>query len=251
MGILDGKVALVTGASSGIGLATAREFAANGASVVLAARREVEGAAAAAGIKSSGGQAIFVRTDVSEEDQVEKMVSEASNAFGRLDFAFNNAGVLGDDSAFVDGSAENFNTVMNINVTGMFLCMKYELREMVKAGQGVIINNSSTGGLTSGSNKPAYIASKHAVLGMTKVGAKVHGGDGIRVNAVLPGSIETDMIAHMTEDPETRTTMEAAIPQGRLAAPEEVAKVVVWLCSDGAGYVNGEGIRVDGGQLSI
>ncbi|MCH7734767.1 MAG: glucose 1-dehydrogenase [Chloroflexi bacterium] len=251
MGIFDGKVALVTGASSGIGLATAREFAANGASVVLAARREAEGAAAAEGIESEGGQAIFVRTDVSEEDQVEKMVSEATNAFGRLDFAFNNAGVLGDDSVFVDGSAENFNTVMNINVTGMFLCMKYELREMVKAGQGVIINNSSILGQRGGTRRPAYYASKHAVLGMTKVGAKAHGGDGIRVNAVLPGLIETDMIAFMTEDSERRTTMEADVPQGRLGAPEEVAKVVVWLCSDGAGYVNGEGIRIDGGLLSI
>ncbi|MCH7970342.1 MAG: glucose 1-dehydrogenase [Chloroflexi bacterium] len=255
MGIFDGKVALVTGANAGIGLAAARDFASKGASVVIAARREAEGTAAAEQIGSEGGNAIFVKTDVSDEAQVKNMVDQTVSTYGRLDYAFNNAGVLGDFSSFVDGTVENFTNVMDINVIGVFLCMKYEIQAMLKIGGGAIVNNSSIGGQTGGTGAPAYFASKHAVLGLTKSGAKTHGKDGIRVTAVLPGNIQTDMIdAVINAGPDSsdaRKNMEATIPQGRLGYPEEIARVVTWLCSDEASYVNGEGIRIDGGKLSI
>jgi len=247
----EGKVALVTGASSGIGLATAREFARNGASVVLAARREKEGGAAVDQIIGDGGQAVFVRTDVSVEGQVEKMVEAAIGNFGRLDYAFNNAGVIGDFSGFDDGTVENFEAVMGTNVTGMFLCMKYEIRQMLDAGSGVIVNNSSIAGLQGGKIGPAYTASKHAILGLTKNAANAHAENGIRVNAVVPGYTETDMMSSLTEDTLDRAELESRVPQGRFALPEEVARVVTWLCSDGASYVTGERIRVDGGLLSM
>ncbi|MCH8911206.1 MAG: glucose 1-dehydrogenase [Chloroflexi bacterium] len=255
MGIFDGKVALVTGANAGIGLAAARDFANKGASVVIAARREAEGTAAAEQIVSEGGNAIFVKTDVADEAQVKNMVEQTVSAFGRLDYAFNNAGVLGEFSNFVDGTAENFTNVMDINVTGVFLCMKYEILAMLNNGGGAIVNNSSMVGQTSGGGLPAYTASKHAVLGMTKLGAKTHGKDGIRVTAVLPGIIQTDMIDGLInaapDSSERLKNMEATIPQGRLGYPEEIARAVTWLCSDDASYVNGEGIRIDGGKLSI
>ncbi len=255
MGIFDKKVALVTGANAGIGLAAARDFASKGASVVIAARREAEGTAAAEQIVSEGGNAIFVKTDVADEAQVKNMVEQTVSAFGRLDYAFNNAGILGELSNFVDGTAENFTNVMDINVTGVFLCMKYEIQEMLKTGGGAIVNNSSIGGQIGGTTRPAYIASKHAVLGLTKSGAKIHGKDGIRVTAVLPGFTQTDMIDTLiNSDPENldrRKTIEANIPQGRLGDPEEIAKVVTFLCSDDASYINGEGIRIDGANLSI
>jgi len=255
MGIFDGKVALVTGANAGIGLAAARDFASKGASVVIAARREAEGMAAAEQIVSEGGNAIFVKTDVADEAQVKNMVDQTVSTYGRLDYAFNNAGILGDLSAFVDGTAENFTNVMDINVTGVFLCMKYEVQAMLKNGGGAIVNCSSIAGQIGIANWPAYVASKHAILGLTKSGAKTHGKDGIRVTAVLPGNIETDMMdAIFDSTPDSsdgRKSMEATIPQGRLGYPEEIAKVVTFLCSDDASYINGEGIRIDGGKLSI
>ena len=255
MGIFNGKVALVTGANVGIGLAAARDFASKGASVVIAARRETEGTAAAEQIVSEGGNAIFIKTDVTDEAQVKNMVDQTISTYGRLDYAFNNAGILGDLSAFVDGTAENFTNVMDINVTGVFLCMKHEIQAMLKTGGGAIVNCSSIAGQTGGPNGPAYFASKHAVLGLTKCGAKTHGKDGIRVTAVLPGNIETDMmdaIFDSTPDSsDSRKSMEATIPQGRLGYPEEIARVVTFLCSDDASYINGEGIRIDGGKLSI
>ncbi len=255
MGIFDGKVALVTGANTGIGLATARDFASKEASVVIAARREKEGTAAAEQIVSEGGNAIFVQTDVADEAQVKNMVEQTVSTYGRLDYAFNNAGILGDFSNFVDGSAENFSTVMDINVTGVFLCMKHEIQAMLKTGGGAIVNNSSIGGQVGGGFVPAYFASKHAVLGLTKCGAKVHGKDGIRVTAVLHGNTQTDMMDALIDrdpgNPDSRKNIEANIPQGRLGDPEEIAKVVTFLCSDDASYINGEGIRIDGGKLSI
>ena len=240
MGIFDGKVALVTGASAGIGLAAARDFASKGASVVIAARRETEGTAAAEKIVSEGGAVIFVKTDVTDEAQVKNMVDQTVATYGRLDYAFNNAGILGDISGFADGTVENFTNVMDINVTGMFLCMKYEIQAMLNNGGGAIVSNSSIGGQrASGVGVPAYYVSKHAVLGLTKSGAKTHGKDGIRVTAVLPGHTQTRMIDAVYDSaPGGRDTgkqnPESSIPQERLGDPDEIAKVVTFLCSDDA-----------------
>jgi len=242
------KVALVTGGSTGIGLASARGFAREGARVMIAARRRAEGEAAVAGIVADGGDAAFVETDVTDSDSVRAMVAACVDRFGRLDIAYNNAGITGivtTDIAEADEAM--FDRVMAINVRGVWLSMKYEIRAMLAAGGGAIVNCSSFAGLRGGTKSSAYYASKHAVLGMTKTVSLEYAARNIRVNAVCPGLIMTDLITTGFADAQDKLAMlTGRIPMQRPGQPEEVADAVLWLASSQSSFVNGIALPVDG-----
>ncbi len=249
---LDGKVAIITGASSGIGAATGRLFAREGATVVLAARRESELAQLAGEISASGGKALAVRTDVADGKSVEALVQRALDTYGRLDLAFNNAGVEGGMKPLVEYSQEEFERVIAINLTGIFLCMKYEIPALLATGGGAIVNTSSTVGVIAWPGLAAYTASKHGMLGLTKTAALDYGAKGIRVNAIAPSTVRTEKIAGIiAANPKIEEGMRRAIPLGRIAELEEVAETVLWLCSDGASFINGATLPVDGGQIVL
>lgn len=247
-GSFEGKVAIVTGGNSGIGRAAAMRFAERGAQVVIAARRVDEGNETVAEIRAAGGHAIFVQTDVSQEAQVEAMVGKAVETYGGLDYAFNNAGMpgTGPGTTLVDASEDAWNQVIDVNLKGVWLCMKYQIPEMLKGGAGAIVNDSSVAGL-QGSPNFAYVASKHGVVGLTKSAALVYAPQGLRVNAVCPGWVRTPMVEPALEDPEFNASVHEMEPVGRLGAPEEVAEAVLWLCSDDASFVTGIAMPVDGG----
>ncbi|MEM1140997.1 MAG: SDR family NAD(P)-dependent oxidoreductase [Pseudomonadota bacterium] len=241
--LLKDKVALITGAASGIGEASARLFAREGASVVLADINEEQGQALA---QELGGSGVFVRSDVTDEKSVEAMVAEAVKRFGRIDCAVNNAGVTGDPSGIESTSLESWQKVLDINLTSVFLSLKYELRQMQQQGAGAIVNIASGAGLIAVPNMAPYCATKHAVLGLTKTAASESVKRGIRVNAVLPGSIRTPMLEKtlaLGEDVEKM--IRGSIPCGRFGKPEEIAESIAWLCSDRASYVSGEAMSVD------
>ena len=247
--LLAGKVAVITGASSGIGRATALALAAEGARVALGARRLAEGEETARLVREAGGEAVFVETDVRHSDQVQRLVQTAVDRWGKLDCAFNNAGVEGD--VFVptaDYSESTWDQVIAINLTGVFLSMKYEIRQMLQHGGGAIVNMSSVAGLIGGPVGIAYYASKHGVVGMTRAAAIEYGKLGIRVNAVCPAVIETDM-AHRGFD-QMWERLAGMHPIGRIGKAGEVADCVVWLCSDRASFVTGHALPVDGGRLA-
>ena len=247
----EGKVALVTGAGSGIGRAGALAFAREGAKVVVA-DVVVEGGQETVGmIKEGGGEAIFVKTDVSKGAEVEAMVNKAVETYGRLDYAFNNAGILGEMGPVADCTEENFDRVISVNLRGVWLSMKYEIPQMLAQGGGAIVNTSSIAGLTGGPGIPAYVASKHGVAGLTKNAALEYAQAGIRVNAVCPGGIRTPMIDLYTHgDAEAEAQMHAMHPLGRMGEPEEIADAVVWLCSDAASFVTGHPMAIDGGTVA-
>ncbi|MGH9434830.1 MAG: SDR family NAD(P)-dependent oxidoreductase [Terriglobia bacterium] len=244
----ENKVALVTGAGSGMGLATANAFAGEGAAVVLADQSEGLARSAAEEIVRNGRKALAIQCDVADEQQVEQMVAQTVSTFGRLDAAFNNAGIMPPDLETADVSAHDYDGVMSINLRGVWCCMKYELLQMRKQGSGAIVNNSSIGGLIGIPGRAAYHASKHGVLGLTKSAALEYASQGIRINAVCPGTINTPMVAEMMERyPEA---MEEAVKQaaiGRMGEPEEIAAAVLWLCSPAASFVIGHALVVDGG----
>jgi NAD(P)-dependent dehydrogenase (short-subunit alcohol dehydrogenase family) len=249
-GDMRGKVAIVTGASAGIGRATALAFAERGASVVIA-DIDPRGEEVASEVKACGAEALFVPTDVSSHDEVERMVAAAVSSFGRLDFAFNNAGIEGVPAPLPEQSIEIWHRTLAINLTGVWLCMRSEIPAMLAHGSGAIVNCSSIAGLTGYPNMGAYVASKHGVVGLTKSAALELAATGIRVNAVCPGVIRTEMIDRFTGgDPVATQTLEQSEPMGRMGTPEEVASSVLWLCSDGAGFVTGHALAVDGGYLS-
>jgi NAD(P)-dependent dehydrogenase (short-subunit alcohol dehydrogenase family) len=243
-----GQVALVTGASSGMGLATARAFAEAGAAVVLADINDKALRTATDQLTSAGHQAIGVTCDVSDEAQVAAMVERAGASFGRLDMAFNNAGIQVPPSDAADEPAEHFDRVNAINLRGVWTCMKHELRQMRAQGSGAIVNCSSLGGLVGLPSRAAYHASKHGVIGLTKSAALEYAPRGIRINAVCPGTIDTPMVADMLEkQADAMKEIMRDQPIGRLGRSDEIAAAVLWLCSPGASFVLGVALPVDGG----
>jgi len=246
---MQDRVILITGGSSGIGKATAKVFAEEGAKVVIASRGEEKGKDAAREIEAIGGDIIFVRTDVSQEDQVKNLVSSAVSKYGRVDFAFNNAGVEGKGARLAKETLEMWNSIMDINLKGVWLCMKYEIVQMLKQGGGVIINNSSSSGLGGAPRLTIYSASKHGVVGLTKGAALEYIADNIRINALCPGIIKTPMHdERLNTTPGLQEIMLSMIPMRKFGKPEEVAAAVMWLCSDDASYVTGSTILLGGGQ---
>jgi NAD(P)-dependent dehydrogenase (short-subunit alcohol dehydrogenase family) len=243
-----GQVALVTGAASGMGLATAEAFAESGAAVALADIDETAVTAAADKLIAEGHRALGLVCDVTDEDQVAAAVARTVTEFGRLDMAFNNAGVQAPPSDAADETAEDFDRVNAINLRGVWAAMKHELRQMREQGSGAIVNCSSLGGLVGLPNRAAYHASKHGVIGLTKSAAVEYAPKGVRINAVCPGTIDTPMVSGMLAsqaDAMTQILSEQSI--GRLGRAEEIAASVLWLCSDGASFVIGAALPVDGG----
>lgn len=251
-GRFDGKVALVTGGAAGIGKATCIAYAKEGAAVVIADVLEDEGQATAQEIIESGGQAIFLRTDVSKTDNVIAMVKESVATYGRLDCAFNNAGIEGKMAPTAESTEENWDLTISVNLKGVYLCMKYEIEQMLKQGGGVIVNMASVAGMVGFASLPAYCASKGGVIQLTKAAALEYAQNGIRINVVCPGGIRTAMVDRI-EAVETRMrdALLAAHPIGRLGRPEEVADVVLWLSSDESSFVTGYPIAVDGGYVAV
>jgi NAD(P)-dependent dehydrogenase (short-subunit alcohol dehydrogenase family) len=247
------RVAAVTGGSSGIGRETAIHFAKHGASVVVADVDDEKGEETVSMIEDDGGEAVYVHTDVSDMDQVEEMIQTAIDEYGRLDYAVNNAGIGGQQVPAGEHTEESWQQVVDINLNGVWRSMKAELDQMLEQEEeSVIVNMSSVLGQVGFEGASAYVSAKHGVLGLTKTAAWEYGGEGIRVNAVGPGFIETQMLAEggITEDEELRAQIEAMHSQQRLGQPEEIADAVMWLCSDGASFTNGETLTVDSGFTS-
>lgn len=247
-----GQVALVTGAASGMGLATARAFANAGAAVTLADVSEAALQHAVDAITSAGGKAIGVVCDVSDEAQVAAMVERTVATFGRLDAAFNNAGIQVPASEIADQSAEDYDRINAINLRGVWACMKHELLQMRKQGSGVIVNCSSIGGLVGRAMIAAYHGTKHGVIGLTRSGALEYAARGIRVNAVCPGTIDTPMVSTMLDRGMlAMDDLLRDLPMKRLGRGEEIADAVLWLCSPGSTFVTGQALAVDGGFTAL
>ena len=244
-------VALVTGGSSGIGRAIALAYTREGARVVIAGRRIREGEKVVEQIKKAGGDALFVRTDVSKPAEVESLVKKAVETYGQLDWSCNNAGVEGAKGSITECTEENWDEVIDVNLKGVWLCMRYEISQMLRQGGGAIVNISSVNGFLGSAAFAPYVASKHGVIGLTKSAAKGYAREGIRVNAVCPGSIDTAMIERVDGGPVRSDSWRISrTPMGRIGTPEEIAETVVWLCSEKASYVTGHSLIVDGGLLA-
>jgi NAD(P)-dependent dehydrogenase (short-subunit alcohol dehydrogenase family) len=253
---LEGKVTLITGGASGIGRATALACAREGATLIIADTQTEGGQHTVHLITEHGGEAIFVQTDVTQATDVEALISQAVARYGRLDCAHNNAGISGlgvageQPALLAEYPEERWHQVMAVNLTGVWLCMRAEITQMLKQGRGAIVNTASAAGLVGLSYGGAYVASKHGVVGLTKTAALEYARQGIRVNCVCPGWIRTPMIAPWTTDPELTTMLVASEPVGRIGTPDEVAEAVVWLCSDAASFVTGHTMAVDGGYVA-
>lgn len=245
----ENQVALVTGAGSGLGLAAAQAFAHAGARVVLADLDEQAVSIAAAELATQGHDALAIACDVADDDQVEAMVARTIAVFGRLDMAFNNAGVQNVLAKTADASRDDYDRVMAVNLRGIWSCMKFELQYMRKQGHGAIVNCSSLGGLVGGAERGSYHAAKHGVLGLTKSAALEYAAQGIRINAICPGLIHTPMADRMIAEGQGAAidAMLGMVPIGRMGRAEEIADAVLWLCSSRASYLIGQSISVDGG----
>jgi NAD(P)-dependent dehydrogenase (short-subunit alcohol dehydrogenase family) len=249
---MAGKVALVTGGSSGIGRATAVAFAREGATVVIASRTQETGEQAAAAIREAGGEATWIQADVTRAEQVEALVQQIVDTYGRLDYAFNNAGSGGMGGWTAEMNEEDWDATLDGFLKSVWLCIKYEIPAMLSQGGGAIVNNSSVDGQRGFPWDPAYSAAKHGVLGLTKSAAMQYADKGIRINAVCPGWIRTPPVEGiLNHDPDAEGRMIQHQPIGRLGNPAEVAQAVVWLCSDAASLVLGTALAVDGGYLAL
>jgi len=248
---LEGKVALVTGGTSGIGRETALLFTKAGAKVVVAGRRELEGKETVDLIRAAGGDGLFVKTDVSQGSEVAALIQKAVERFGSLDIAFNNAGIEGAWVPIIRQSEEDWDRTINVNLKGVWLCLKYEIRQMLKqGGGGAIVNMASVTGLIGSVGAGAYSASKHGVIGLTKTAALENAKSGIRINAVCPGVIETPMSERLFGAPAIHKSVVGLHPVGRLGRPVEIAEAVVWMCSDRASFMTGQSLVLDGGFLA-
>ena len=248
---LKGKVALVTGSAGGIGRATARAFAAAGAQVALIDANFAELNVTATLIREAGGDAMAVQTDITKFDEVDRAVAETVSKYGRLDFAHNNAGILGAFAPIAEYPLADFQRVMEVNCTGTFLCLQRELAQMVRQGSGTIVNTASASGLIGYPGISAYTAAKHAVVGLTRNAAVEYAKQNIRVNAICPGVVSTPMTQGMLATPGGLDQASAGIPMGRVAQPEEIAELVVWLCSGRSSFVTGSIISIDGGYTAL
>ena len=248
---LEGKVGLVTGGTSGIGRDTAILFAKSGAKVVVAGRREVEGEETVELVRAAGGEGLFVRADMSKAVEVDALVQKAVERFGRLDIAFNNAGIEGAWAPLIKQSEEDWDRTIAINLKGVWLSLKYEIRQMLKqGGGGAIVNMASIIGLVGSVGAAPYSASKHGVIGLTKTAALENAKNGIRINAVCPGFTETPMADRTFRVPAVRKYVVSCHPMGRFGKPMEVAEAVVWMCSDRASFMTGQSLVLDGGFLA-
>jgi NAD(P)-dependent dehydrogenase (short-subunit alcohol dehydrogenase family) len=244
-----GKVILITGASSGIGRATALAFARQGAKVVIGDMSDVAAQTVAA-ITELGGEAIYQKTNVANATEVQALLQVALDTYGTLDFAFNNSGILPVSKALGEMSEEDFNQTIDIDLKGVFLCLKYELAYMASVGKGAIVNTASVAGLVSDPAMSPYTAAKHGVVGLTKAAALDYATQGIRINAIAPGLVATAMTKRWMEDPATKTKLLENSPIGRAAEPEEIAGAVLFLCSDLASFITGHTLVIDGGQTA-
>jgi NAD(P)-dependent dehydrogenase (short-subunit alcohol dehydrogenase family) len=250
-GILDGKSAIITGASSGIGRATAKIFARESAKLVLADIVEDGGHETLQLVKDMGAEAVFIKTDVTRSQDVDAMVAKAVETYGRLDCAFNNAGIGGRGALTHEYTEDQWNSVIAVNLTGVWLCMKAEIIQMLKQSSGAIVNTSSIMGLTGAIRVPAYTAAKHGVAGLTKAAALEYARQGIRINAVCPAPIYTPMLTSaFAKRPDIEERYARSEPMKRIGQPEEVGEAVAWLCSDRASYMTGHPMPVDGGYMA-
>ena len=250
MGIVNGKIAIVTGAAAGIGRATALKFAEEGAKVVVSDVNAKDGEATVEMIIKAGGDAIFVKSDISKSADVKALIAQTVETYGRLDCACNIAGILGKTAPFTEQTEEDFDRVIAVNQRGTFLCLQAEIEQMLKNGGGTITNVASIAGLVGSAGISPYVASQPAGTGLTKTAAREYAQQGIRVNAGCPGGIETDMVQSFLSEEFTVEMMDAMHPIGRIGQPEEVAELMVWLCSDRASFMTGSVIPIDGGFVA-
>jgi NAD(P)-dependent dehydrogenase (short-subunit alcohol dehydrogenase family) len=247
--LLKDKVIIVTGATSGIGAATAIEAAKQGARVVLAGRREDKGETLSRGIRAEGGEAVFIRMDVTKPGDIEELVTRTVKEYGRLDGAFNNAGIPGPLGPIEGMPKEGYRELMSINLDGVLLCMQHQIRAMRGSGGGAIVNCASILSLVAGPGFGAYVTAKHAIHGLTKAAALDHAAENIRVNVVMPGPVETEIWSHINQGDAVFAAFISGVPMGRYARSEEIAKPVVFLLSDWASYITGTSLVIDGGYV--